>query len=150
MAGYSQGEFTPLNPQKYIGKTPIVYRSSWEFSVMKVFDEHPNILAWASESISIPYQHPITGRWSMYLPDFMVVYADKNGKKHAEIIEVKPMKERPDYVRKPGERMSKRAQVMQVINAAKFSAAMMYCKKNKMHFRIASEDQLFAWRKPGK
>lgn len=147
MSRPAKAEYYPANPEKYIGTYPIVYRSSWEHSVMRVFDAHPYVLAWASESVSIPYINPLTGKWAMYVPDFLVVYADKNGQKHAEIIEVKPMKERPDYVRKAGERLSKRTQLTQIINAAKFMAAATYCKKNKMRFRVASENELFAWSK---
>lgn len=83
----------------------------------------------------------------MYVPDFLVVYADKTGKKHGEIIEVKPLKERPDYVKKAGERLSKRTQLTQIINAAKFMAAAAYCKKNNLRFRVASEDELFSSRR---
>lgn len=147
MSKTAKDEFIPENPKKYIGTYPITYRSSWEHAVMRVFDQHPFVIAWASESVSVPYMNPLTGKWAMYVPDFIVVYADKNGKKHAEMIEVKPLKERPDYVKKPGERLSKRTQLMQIINAAKFMAAASYCKKNNIRFRVASEDELFAWRK---
>jgi len=67
---FSKGEYIPKNPAKIIGKTPIIYRSSWEMSLMRVFDFNKNILAWSSESISIPYQNPLTEKWSLYLPDF--------------------------------------------------------------------------------
>lgn len=142
-AKYSKGEFTPKNPGKYVGQYPIVYRSSWEFTIMRVFDEHPYVLNWASEPISIPYQNPLTGRWTVYIPDFLVVYADRNGAQHCEMIEVKPLKERPDYQRRQGERLSARTKLAQALNAAKWSAAAKWCAKNGVHFRVASEDELF-------
>lgn len=142
-----KGEFIPTNAQKYIGKYPIIYRSSWEFTMMRKFDEHPNVIAWASETVSIPYQNPLTGRWSMYVPDFLVVYADRDGRKHAEVIEVKPMRERPDYQRKQGERLSERTKLAQVVNAAKWAAAVQFCAKNRLSFRVASEDEMFAYRR---
>ena len=78
------------NPDKYIGgKTPL-YRSSWEFAFMRFCDESPSIQKWASESIRIPYRHPFTGKFTIYVPDFFIAYADKNGKQHAEVIEIKP------------------------------------------------------------
>jgi hypothetical protein len=83
----------------------------------------------------------------MYIPDFLVVYADKNGKKHAEIIEVKPMRERPDYQRKQGERLSERTKLAQMVNAAKWAAAVHFCAKNQLNFRVASEDEMFAYRR---
>jgi hypothetical protein len=142
-----KGEFTPANARKYIGKYPIIYRSSWELTMMRKFDEHPNVIAWASETVSIPYQNPLTGKWSMYIPDFLVVYQDKNGMKRAEIIEVKPLKERPDYQRKQGERLSERTKLAQAINAAKWTAAVKFCAKNHLSFRVASEDEMFAYRR---
>jgi hypothetical protein len=42
MTKYSQGEWKPNNPAKYIGKYPITYRSSWELSVFRVLDAHPS------------------------------------------------------------------------------------------------------------
>jgi hypothetical protein len=119
--------------------------------MMRVFDDHPNVMAWASESISIPYQNPLTGRWSMYIPDFQVVYADKNGKKHAEIIEIKPLRERGAAFGGVNKgRMTERVRFTQIINAAKFKAAMEFCARNGYYFRIASEDELFAWERPKK
>ena len=59
---YIQGQYTPVNPGKYVGTYPIIFRSSWEFTVMKLLDTNPNILNWASESLKIPYQTPFTGK----------------------------------------------------------------------------------------
>jgi hypothetical protein len=142
-----KGEYTPVNGQKYIGKHPIIYRSSWELTMMRKFDEHPNVVAWASETVQVPYQNPLTGKWSLYVPDFLVVYADKTGKKHAEIIQVKPLKERPDYQRKQGERLSERTKLAQIVNAAKWAACVKFCAKNQLSFRVASEDEMFAYRR---
>jgi hypothetical protein len=90
MTKYSQGEWKPNNPAKYIGKYPITYRSSWELSVFRVLDAHPSVTQWASESISIPYQHPLTGKWHFYIPDLMIVFTDKTGSRRAELVEIKP------------------------------------------------------------
>ena len=87
---FARGKFYPKNKEKYVGlKTP-TYRSSWEHAFMRLCDQHPNVAKWASESIKIPYRHPLTGKYTVYVPDFFVVYVDKNGAKHAELIEVKP------------------------------------------------------------
>ena len=87
---FAKGKFSPKNAEKYIGlKTP-TYRSSWEHAFMRLCDEHPNVAKWASESIKIPYRHPMTGKYTVYVPDFFIVYVDKNGRKHAEMVEVKP------------------------------------------------------------
>jgi hypothetical protein len=144
---FAQGEFLPQNAKKYIGKHPITYRSSWELTMMRVLDEHAAVIAWASESISIPYRNPLTGKWSMYIPDLLVVYADRNGHKHAEIVEIKPLRERPDYQPKPKERLSQHTKAAQIVNAAKWAAAVQYCAKNNLRFRVASEDEMFAYRR---
>jgi hypothetical protein len=138
MTKYSQGEFTPLNPKKLVGNAVPVYRSAWELRVMRLLDTHPNVINWASESISIPYKNPLTGKLHTYYPDFMVVYKDKFGKQRAEIIEVKPRKEAILENAK-----SKRDKAALVVNTAKWAAAMLYCKKHGLQFRILTEDDIF-------
>jgi hypothetical protein len=142
VGNYAKGEFTPKNPQKYIGKLPIVYRSGWEFSSMRLFDSHPMILQWSSESISIPYLNPLTRRWTMYIPDFLVIYMDKNGIKHGEVIEIKPQKETMYEHAK-----SRRDQLSQKINASKWSSATGFCKKRNLTFRVVTEADLFKYQR---
>ena len=91
MAKFAQGRFEVKNPDKYVGKKVPLARSSWEFVMMKMLDEHQGVESWASESVQIPYRDPFTGKYTIYVPDFFVVYVDRNGKKHAELIEVKPL-----------------------------------------------------------
>ena len=106
---------------------------------MRLCDEHPNVYQWASESIKIPYRHPFTGKYTVYVPDFFIVYQDKNGKKHAEMVEVKPMSQtRMDAA---GKSLAKKKQV--VVNMAKWEAANSYAKQRKIRFRVVSEEQLF-------
>ena len=136
---FAHGKFTMKNPDKYVGlKTP-TYRSGWEHSFMRLCDEHPNVYQWASESIKIPYRHPITGKYTIYVPDFFIVYNDKDGRKHAELVEVKPMNQ--TNLRDAGKSIGKQTQV--VINHAKWEAASAYARKNKIKFRVVSEEQLF-------
>ena len=139
MGNFSQGFYTPINPSKYIGKMPITFRSSWEHSVMRVLDAHPNVTQWASESVSIPYQHPLTGKWTFYIPDLMVVFVDKNGNKRAELIEIKPAKEA--YLEKA---KSKKDKLTYAVNQAKWQAAIAWCVKHGLTFKVLTEDQLFA------
>lgn len=138
MPKYSQEFFTPKNPHKLIGNPKPFYRSSWELGMMTFFDTHPSVIQWASESISIPYTNPLTGRKSQYIPDFLVLYQDKNGRQRAELIEVKPKKEALAENAK-----SKRDKAFLILNTAKWAAAMSYCKKNGLEFRVVTEDQLF-------
>lgn len=148
MSRPSKGEYTLKHPEKYLGKLPVIYRSSWEISLMKVFDENPAVLGWSSESISIPYRNPLTGKWSLYLPDFMAIYVDKKNNKHVEIIEVKPEKENPFADVKTLRRLTPRDQLTRAINQAKFGSAMAFCQRKGWTFRVMTEKNLFGL--PGK
>lgn len=138
MSKYSQGEFTPKNPQKLVGVATPVYRSAWELAMMTFLDNHPSVIQWASESIKIPYTNPLTGKRSQYVPDFLVLYLDKHGKRHAEVVEVKPKKEALAENAK-----SKRDKAFLIVNTAKWAACVAWCKKNGMTFRVITEDELF-------
>ena len=93
MSRWARGPFTPKYPDKYIGKKTPTYRSSWEWAFMNFCDNNPSIINWASESIKIPYQNPLTGKHTIYVPDFFIQYVDKNGKSMSELIEIKPKKQ---------------------------------------------------------
>lgn len=148
-----KGQYVPKNPQKYIGANldRITYRSSWELTMQQFLDNTPEILQWASESVHVPYQNPLTGKWSIYIPDFLVVYLDKNGRQHCEMIEIKPAKEVPgmQVLNENGRprRISPRDRLTQAVNAAKWQAALAYCAKRGWQFRVATEHQMFAWKR---
>ena len=93
MAKFAQGIYTPKNPEKYVGKHAPKYRSGWEMTFMTFCDSNKNVLYWASEAIKIPYRSPLDGKIHQYIPDFFVVYQNKNGKQIAEIVEIKPKKQ---------------------------------------------------------
>ena len=138
MAKFAQGRFNMKNPDKYVGgKTPL-YRSSWEFAFMRFCDESPSIQKWASESIRIPYRHPFTGKFTIYVPDFFIAYADKNGKQHAEVIEIKP--ENQTLLDKA---KSKQNQGQLIVNRAKWKNAQLWCKNKGFRFRIINEKDIF-------
>jgi hypothetical protein len=135
---YVQGQYKPLNPSKYVGQYPIIFRSSWEFTVMKMLDTNPNIISWASESIKIPYQNPFTGKYTVYVPDFIVNYIDATGKQKAEIIEVKPAKE--TFLEQAKSAKSKAAVAL---NTHKWAAAHAFAKQHGMSFRVMNENNIF-------
>ena len=139
MARFAQGKFNCKFPEKYIGTKVPTYRSSWEFAFMNFCDSHPAVAKWASEAVKIPYRNPLTGKQTIYVPDFFIIYQDKNGKKHAEMVEVKPASQTTmEYA---GKSFAKKKQV--VINMAKWEAANAYARQRKIKFRVVSEDQLF-------
>jgi len=136
---FASGKFTPKNPEKYIGNKTPTYRSGWEFHFMKFCDENPNITQWASEAVKIPYRNPLTGKHTIYVPDFFIAYGDKNGRQKVELIEVKPSNQA--VKEKLGR--SKHNQAHWVINQAKWEAARAWCKQQGIAFRIVTEQDIF-------
>ena len=136
-----KGVYTPKNPEKYIGDNinNIQYRSNWELQVMLFFDDHPNCIGWGSEVITIPYKNPLTGKMSRYVPDFLVIYVDRNNEKHVELIEIKPAKESPLYEG----RVNRVTKLYQAINAAKWMAASKFCAQKGWKFKVMTERELF-------
>ena len=139
MPKFAQGRFTPKNPDKYVGKKLPHARSSWEFVFMRMLDQHPGVESWASESIQIPYKDPLTGKYSIYVPDFFVVYKDKTGKKKAELVEVKPSTQ--TLREKVGN--SRYNQEQYIKNLAKWEAATAWCKQQGIKFRVVNENDIF-------
>lgn len=139
MSKFAQGKFNLKNPDKYIGKRTPTYRSSWEWAVMNMCDNNPAIAKWASEAVKIPYRCPLTGKQTIYVPDFFVNYVDRNGKQHAEVWEVKPASQAIK------ERVGRNAmnQAAYVKNMAKWEAARAWCKQNGITFRVISENDIF-------
>ena len=138
MSKYANGTYQIKNPEKYIGKKPPHYRSSWEHVFCRFCDNNPAVLQWASEAIHINYRNPFTNKNTIYVPDFLVIYEDANGKRHAEVIEVKPKKE----TTMEGAR-SVRDKAMVALNMYKWEAARKFCAANGLTFRVVSEDQIF-------
>lgn len=142
MAKYAQGVFVPKNPEKYMGAGDIIYRSSWEFGFFAFCDNHPSVLQWASESIRIPYFNPIKGKQSIYIPDVFILYQDAQGKKHAEVLEIKPGKETTMESAR-----SQRDKLMVVQNMAKWQAAKQFCQMQGIVFRVITERDLWKYGK---
>ena len=138
MARFANGNFHPKNSKKYVGTQPIRYRSSWELAFMNVLDNHPNVINWASESVKIPYINPFTGKPTVYVPDFFIVYVDKIGKRHSELVEIKPVKE--TILEKA---RTKKDKLSVALNTIKWQAARKWCKKHNVAFRVMTEEQLF-------
>jgi len=139
MGRFAQGKFTLKNPDKYIGSRTPTYRSSWEFAFMRMCDQNDNITKWASEAVRIPYRNPFTGKYTIYVPDFFIVYNDKNGTQHVELIEVKPANH--TFKNQLGNSRANKAHY--VVNQAKWGAARAYCKQKGMTFRVVNEGDIF-------
>lgn len=136
---FARGKFTMTNPGKYVGTKVPTYRSSWEWSFMRFCDTNESVQKWASEAINIPYRDPLTGRNTIYVPDFFIQYVDKVGKMHVELIEIKPASQA--ILERVGKNKYNQAQYIK--NQAKWVSAQLWCKQNGIKFRIVSENDLF-------
>jgi|TARA_B100001093_G_scaffold333487_1_gene318465 hypothetical protein len=143
-----KGKFNPLNPEKYIGDpTNIIYRSGWEFHLMRYLDKHPHVIKWASEEVIIPYRSPIDGKIHRYFPDFYVEQINRDRKKQKILIEVKPKYQTmPPAVQNTKKNKPTKRYLNEVktwgVNKAKWDAAEEYCKDKGWTFQIMHEDHL--------
>ena len=129
--------------------TNIIYRSGWEFKLMRYLDVHPDVIEWGSEELIVPYRSPIDGRMHRYFPDFLVKQINRDKRKETVLIEVKPKAQTvpPDISKKNTStgKLSRRY-INEVktwgINQAKWQAAEDFCKDRGWKFQIMHEDHL--------
>ena len=138
MSRWAQGQYVVQNPAKYVGKGTPRFRSGWEHSFMRFCDNNDHILQWASESISIPYRHPLTGKMTMYVPDFLITYMNKSGQQIAELIEIKPRKQSVIEGK-----MTEKDRMIVAVNYAKWDSAQRWARRNGLTFRVINEDNIF-------
>ena len=138
MSKWAQGQYQVINPKKYVGQGTPRYRSGWEHSFMRFCDTNDNIMQWASESIRIPYLHPLTGKMTTYVPDFLITYKTRDNTLRAELIEIKPKGQSSIT---EGQKPKDRAVV--AVNYAKWDAATKWCRSQGLTFRVITEDDMF-------
>jgi hypothetical protein len=134
--------FTPLFPDKYIGRYPIIARSSWELQVMMWLDRNEAISEWESESTAIIYFDPISQKNRRYYPDFTI--RTKNNKTF--IVEVKPKKETVPPKMGRGEKKTINfinENKKYKTNIAKWKAASAFAKRQGCEFKIWTEENIF-------
>lgn len=138
MSKWAQGVYQIINAKKYVGNGTPRYRSGWEHSFMRFCDTNDNILQWASESIRIPYLHPLTGKMTSYVPDFLITYRTRDNTVRAELIEIKPKGQSRIM-----EGQNSRDRAVVAVNMAKWDAATKWCRKQGLTFRVLTEDDMF-------
>jgi hypothetical protein len=138
MAKFAQGVYTVKNAGKYVGRGEPRYRSSWENVFMNFCDTNENVMQWASEPVRISYRHPLTGRMTTYVPDFIVTYRGPNNTTRAELIEIKPKSQ--SIIE---DRQSQRDRAIVAVNYCKWAAAQAWCKQNGLTFRVITESDIF-------
>jgi hypothetical protein len=133
-----KGVFTPQFKEKYTGTYPIIYRSSWELQFMQYCDQVPGVMEWASEPMKIPYQNPLTGKQTVYIPDFLVTYMRTGGATSTKLIEIKPMHEAFEEHARTSADVMTRAK-----NEAKWGAATQWASRRGIDFIVLTEAELF-------
>jgi len=109
---------------------------------MRFFDDNPDILAWGSEELIIPYISPVDGRQHRYFPD-MIIKTQKGGKIRTTVVEIKPEKQTVEPQKKS--RITKKY-ITEVatygVNMAKWKAAEEYCADRGWEFKVITEKDL--------
>ncbi len=140
---FRQGIFKPYYRDKYKGKNSPKYRSSWELKFFRWCDYNPNIIAWSSESVIVPYTNPLDGKVHRYFVDGLITLLE-NGTPKTYLIEIKPSSQ----VCAPAPKKYKRRSTMLyeqrvfIVNKAKWEAAEKWAKNRKIEFKILTEKEL--------
>jgi hypothetical protein len=142
----NHGKYHPSNPSKYKGDPyNIIYRSTLETKFMSFFDKHPNIVAWSSETVIIPYISPLDNRIHKYYVDFYIETKQTDGTIKRYLIEVKPdVQTRPPKHPKSKSRYPKYLEALKTwsTNEAKWKAAVAFCKQRGLEFKVLTEKDI--------
>jgi hypothetical protein len=149
---YRQGKYPIQNSHKYIGQTPIIYRSSWELAFCKFCDNNEKVRKWSAEGLVIPYQiinknHQLENH--RYFPDFYLEMIDNNDKEKYDriLVEIKPKAETepPKQPKKQTLKMLENYEYSLKTfkkNLYKWAYTKEWCEKRNIKFIIITEDDL--------
>lgn len=144
---FKQGYFEPQNPDKYKGKMPIIYRSSWERKFMIMCDTREDILMWASEPVEIKYWSSIDKKEHRYYPDFWIKVRKQDESLDDVLVEIKPSDQLVKPV--PPKKNSKKAlksyaflAEQYVKNRDKYAYAKRWCEDRGWRFVVLTEKSL--------
>ena len=105
-------------------------------------DDHPSILQWSSEEISVPYISPVDKKTHRYFPDFIIKKVNKSGEIKILMIEIKPSSQLNAPKNKSKKSSFLKESVRWHINNAKWRAAEKFCSKHGWEFKILTEKEL--------
>lgn len=147
-SGFVQGYFTPENPDKYIGPTPIIYRSSWERKFCIMCDTKDNVLKWSSEPVKIKYRWTADKKEHIYYPDFYMKTAGTGDEPPIEwLVEIKPEAQ----IKKPKPPLKKSKKALNsykflaeqyIKNRDKYAYANAWCENRGWRFIVLTEKTL--------
>jgi hypothetical protein len=136
------GKFRPTNISKYEGDhTAVKYRSLWERQCMSWLDKNPDVIAWSSEEVVIPYRCKTDNKMHRYFMDLKVRLS--NGKTY--LIEIKPAKETIEPKIKTKKTRAYLNEVMKYMkNTSKWETAKVYANDRGWEFQIWTEHTIKA------
>ena len=142
-SGFTQGYYNPVNPFKYVGPLPIIYRSSWERKVMIFCDTNERVMKWSSEPIEIKYYNILDKKFHKYYPDYFV-QIQKEGNLINYVVEVKPSSQlkKPEPPKRITEKVVnsyKRAYETYVMNLCKLDALRKYAEQRNWKVLVITE-----------
>ncbi len=135
-----KGRYKITKPEKYVGdSTNVVYRSLWERQSFKWCENNPNVKAWNSEEVVIPYVAREDKRMHRYFVDLLIEM--KNG--DTFLIEIKP-KSQTKPPKQPKRKTKKylKEVMTYVKNQDKWEAADKFAQHKGWKFQIWTEDTL--------
>jgi len=143
---YIQGIYSPINKNKYMGSSNPVYRSALERDFFLFFDQNPNVTAWASEGIVVPYYNDVDHKVHNYYVDLIAAIKQKDGTVQKYLIELKPHAQTLPPVQSNKKKKSTvlYEHLMYHKKQCKWKAASDYAAKKGMKFIVLTEKYLTA------
>ena len=138
------GKYKVRNKEKYVGNLhECEHRSNWERIYMKYLDNNPKVLEWGSETVIIPYYHPIDKRTRRYFVDFYAKVISRSGMTKKYIIEIKPYNQCFPPKKPQRQTVSYKNKIKAyIMNQAKWGAAKKYAEKRDWEFIVITEKEL--------
>ncbi len=135
-----KGKYTVKNKKKYAGDpTKVTYRSLWERNTFRWAEANPQVRAWNSEEIVIPYKCKTDGKLHRYFVDMLIEMSNGD----VILVEIKPKKQ--TVPPKNPKRKTKKYlyEVTEYAkNQAKWEAAKEFCEDRRYEFKVLTEDDL--------
>jgi hypothetical protein len=133
-----QEKYFPKNPEKFLG-TCVYCRSSYEKKFAMFCDLHTEVTQWSNESIAIKYFDPVKKKMRKYYPDFVIKLNNETW-----VVEIKPyaQTQQPRTTAKKKRHAMLKENLIYSQNLAKWSAAIAYCDKLGIKFKIITERSL--------
>ena len=148
MPYWKQGEYHPINPEKYIGFKQPFFRSGMERDIFLKVDQNPRVVRWATELFSIRYNFNLDGRVHNYWIDLYIEIINNNNEVEKYIVEIKPDLQ----LSPPKQPKVKNYKAMKNYNykmtdwhrnISKWRSAASFGRSNNMQFFILTENGIY-------